>query len=160
MASPCPVPFPDGLVVKNGVKIRLRNSSGDSPSGVGHAQLGPAIDPPGGDGLAPIPRRPCPLASLMAWAAFTRRLRTTWLNSPRCRGRGGRFGSSVHHQVGDVLPFVAAYGRRALDRLVQVRRALLLAPGVEKSFMAPTIFATRATPSSDCAIALGISAIR
>ena len=94
IASPCPVPRPTALVVKNVSNILPRIASG-IPGPVSSMSTSTKSSPPR-ERTTMEPRVPSPASaqSAMAWAALTSRFSTTWCSSPRRHSTRGPAGSS------------------------------------------------------------------
>jgi hypothetical protein len=156
MARPWPLPLPTALVVKNGSNTFGRMASGMPPpvSLTRISAKSPCLRVP--MRMAPLPPEPF-TTSAIACAAFTIRLRITWLNSPATHGTGGMPGSKS-------VVRSATYFHSLRDTRIVLSMAWWMSigifsagPGCENRFMARTIPATRSTPSCICAMALGIS---
>ena len=96
---------------------------------------------------------------LIACAAFTTMLSTTWLNSAGEQCTDGRLASrSISTSATYFHSLLATVMVLWIARFRSV--AVFSRAGCENSFMARTILATRSTPSSDWLSARGISSLR
>ncbi len=157
MVNPRPVPLPTGLVVKKGLKIRSRASTG-MPTPVSLMPI--TIWPSAWEVRTVItPGAPVLSAAWMAWAALTRRLRNTWLRSPLWHRNIGSSSNSVLSSA------KRRYSGRATTAavctsLLRSARPFSRFSGRLKALTACTISPTRLMPSRQRSRAFGISAVR